>query len=150
MCQAITASFRETADGQRALLPAIDKLAKDMRARIGESFRAVQAAEPLDRVTTPSLEALKKYVQGSHALSFEGDFPKGAALIEEAIALDTGFAMAYRKLGVEYNNRGQFDRSMQLIEKAFMHRDRLSDAERYLDVYRCALGHARSAARLEA
>jgi tetratricopeptide (TPR) repeat protein len=126
------ASFRETADGQRALLPAIDRLAKDLRAKIGESLRAVHSAEPLERVTTPSLEALKKYVQGSRALSFDGDFPKGAALLEEAIALDTGFAMAYRKLGIEYNNRFQVDRGMMLIEKAYTHRDRLSDAERYL------------------
>ena len=126
------ASFRETADGQRALLPAIDKLAKDLRARIGESLRAVQSADELERVTTPSLEALKKYVQGNRALSNDGDFPRGAALLEEAIALDSGFAMAYRKLGIEYNNRFQFDRAMMLIEKAYLHRDRLSDAERYL------------------
>ena len=126
------ASFRETADGQRELLPAIDRLAKDLRAKIGESLRAVHSAEPLERVTTPSLEALKKYVQGTRALSFDGDFPKGAALLEEAIALDTGFAMAYRKLAVEYSNRQQLDRAMMLIQKAFTHRDRLSDAERYL------------------
>ena len=41
--------------------------------------------------------------------------------------------MAYRKLAVEYNNRGQReDRVMQLIAQAYRHRDRLTDAERYL------------------
>jgi len=126
------ASFRETADGDKALLPAIDKLAKDLRARIGESLRAVQATLPLERVTTPSLEALKKYVQGNRVMSYEGDFAKGAALLEEAIALDTGFAMAYRRLAVEYSNRQQPDRAMELLQKAYDHSDRLSDAERYL------------------
>jgi tetratricopeptide (TPR) repeat protein len=126
------ATLRETADGEKALLPAIDKLAKDLRAKIGESLRMVRAAQPLERVTTPSLAALKKYVQGNRVMSFEGDFAKGAALLEESIALDSGFAMAYRRLAVEYNNRFQFDKSMALMQKAYDHRERASDAERYL------------------
>jgi eukaryotic-like serine/threonine-protein kinase len=126
------ARFRETAEGDRALLPAIDKLAKDLRAKIGESLKSVQSALPLERVTTPSLEALKKYVQGNRVMSFEGDFTKGSELLGQAIALDSGFAMAYRRLAVEYNNRLQFDRAMDLLQKGYEHSNRLSDAERYL------------------
>jgi tetratricopeptide (TPR) repeat protein len=126
------ASFRETAKGDAELLSTIDKLARDLRAKIGESLRTVQAALPLERVTTPSLEALKKYVQGNRLTIIQGDFAKAEALLQEAIALDTAFAMAYRKLAVEYNNRQQFDKSMPLLQKAFDHRDRLSDAERYI------------------
>jgi tetratricopeptide (TPR) repeat protein len=48
------------------------------------------------------------------------------------VALDTGFAMAYRKLGVEYGNRGLTEKSNAYFELAFRHRDRLSDPERYL------------------
>ncbi|MEX2153976.1 MAG: protein kinase [Gemmatimonadaceae bacterium] len=125
-------TFRETADGDKALLPAIDKLAKDMRAKIGESLRQVQSTPRLERVTTPSLEALKKYVQGSRIMSEGGEFAKGAALLEEAIALDTAFAMAYRRLAAEYANQQRNDRSMELLQKAYDHRDRLSDAERYV------------------
>jgi eukaryotic-like serine/threonine-protein kinase len=126
------ASFRENAKSDAELLSTIDKLARDLRARIGESLRTVQAALPLERVTTPSLEALKKYVQGNRLTIIQGDFTKAEALLQEAIALDTAFAMAYRKLAVEYNNRAQFDKSMPLLQKAFDHRDRLSDAERYI------------------
>jgi tetratricopeptide (TPR) repeat protein len=126
------ANFRETAASEDELLPTIDKLAKDLRARIGESLKSVQATLPLERVTTPSLEALKKYVQGNRLLSYQGDFERGSVLLEEAIALDTGFAMAYRRLAVEYSNRQVFDKQMELLQKAFDHSDRLSDAERYL------------------
>ena len=125
------ASFRETAASDRDLLSAIDQLAKDLRSKIGESLRNVQGTRAFEQVTTPSLEALKKYVQGSLALSLDGDFAKGSALLEQAIALDTGFAMAYRKLAVEYTNRGQVDRAMELLQKAYNHRDRLTDVERY-------------------
>lgn len=126
------AKFSETADGPSELLGTIDKLAKRVRGKIGESLKKVQGTPPLEQVTTPSLEALRKYVQGSRAYAMEGDFAKGIGLMEEAVALDTAFAMAYRKLAIAYSNRGLSDRSAVLLEKAFAHRDRLSDAERYL------------------
>ena len=126
------ATFRETADTQSDLLPAVDRLAKEVRARIGESLRHVQSAPPLEQVTTSSLDALKKYVQGVKAISEQGDFARGAALLEEAVAIDTGFAMAYRKLGIEYGNRELTEKAGEFYDKAFLHRDRLSDAERYL------------------
>jgi tetratricopeptide (TPR) repeat protein len=126
------ASFRETANDQSEILPTIDKLAKDVRAKIGESLKRVQATPALEQVTTPSLDALKKYVQGSRAIAMDGDWARGVSLLEEAITIDTSFAMAYRRLAVEYNNRGVADKAQPLLEKAYLHRDRLSDAERYL------------------
>ena len=126
------AAFRETAESDKDLLKAIDKLAKDMRSKIGESLRSVQSTRAFEQVTTPSLEALKKYVAGSLALSLDGDFAKGSSLLQQAIALDTGFAMAYRKLAVEYNNRAQQDRAMEYIQKAYDNRARLTDMERDL------------------
>jgi len=127
------AAYSARANDAGEVLPAIDRITKGLRERIGESFKTIRDASPLERVTTPSLEALRKYVQGVNALSFDGDFNKGVALLEEAIALDTGFAMAYRKLAIELNNRGgQPARVKALLTKAFEHADRLSDPERYL------------------
>jgi tetratricopeptide (TPR) repeat protein len=126
------ATFRETADNQSELLPTVDRLAKQVRTRIGESLKHVQSAPPLEQVTTSSLEALKKYVQGVKVINEEGDFTRGSALLEEAVTIDSGFAMAYRKLGVEYGNRGLNEKAGTFYEKAFTHRDRLSDAERLL------------------
>jgi tetratricopeptide (TPR) repeat protein len=127
------ATFRETAREAKDIIPAISGLAKQVRAKVGESLRSVQSARTLDRVTTPSLEALKKYVAGVRSLEIDGDFAKGAALLDEAIAIDTGFAMAYRKLAMELSNRGlQRPRVVSLLQKAYDHRDRLSDTERYM------------------
>ena len=126
------ATFRETADDQSELLPAVDRLAKEVRTRIGESLKKVQSAPPLEQVTTSSLEALKKYVQGIRLINEEGDFTRGTELLLEAVALDTGFAMAYRKLGIEHGNRELDEKAGEFYDKAFAHRDRLSDAERLL------------------
>jgi eukaryotic-like serine/threonine-protein kinase len=144
------ATFRENAENQSEILPAVDRLAKEVRAKIGESLKKVQSAPPLEQVTTQSLEALKKYVQGVRVIG-EGEFSKGAALLEEAVTLDTGFAMAYRKLAIEYGNREMREKAGEFYEKAYRHIDRLSDAERYLllgSYY--ALGKHQDAAKSQA
>ncbi|HVX40720.1 MAG TPA: serine/threonine-protein kinase, partial [Gemmatimonadaceae bacterium] len=48
------ASFRETGDGPRGLIDAADKAARELRAKIGESLRSVQASTPLAQATTAS------------------------------------------------------------------------------------------------
>jgi tetratricopeptide (TPR) repeat protein/tRNA A-37 threonylcarbamoyl transferase component Bud32 len=127
------ATFRETADEAKEIIPAIGRLSRKLRSRVGESLKGVQQALPLDQVTTPSLPALQKYVAANRAMQLEGDFAKGLRLLEEAIALDTSFAMAYRRIATELNNR-QLDpvRVQTALQKAYDHRDRMSDAERYL------------------
>ena len=128
------ALFRETADDARELIPAIGRLSKQVRARVGESLRTVQRTQPLERVTTGSLDALRKYVEGSRAVG-AGEFERGQRLLREAIALDTGFAMAYRRLSSELSNRRGHDAEvLVLIQKAYDHRDRLSDLERDITV----------------
>jgi eukaryotic-like serine/threonine-protein kinase len=125
----ILAAFRETAASGDQLIPAIDRLSKRTRERIGESIRSVRASPPLEQVTTRSLEALRKYTQ---ALDPHTDYDRGVQLLEEAIALDTTFAMAYRRLGVMFSNRGEATRARPMIERAYAHRERLPAVERYL------------------
>ncbi|HWP71597.1 MAG TPA: protein kinase [Gemmatimonadaceae bacterium] len=129
------ASFRETAESAADIIPAISRLSKKLREKTGESLRTIQNARSLDRVTTPSLQALQKYVAGTRAIEQEGDWDRGRALLEEAVSLDTGFAMAYRKLAVELNNRF-YPRAlvMATIQKAYDNRERLSESERYLTI----------------
>jgi tetratricopeptide (TPR) repeat protein len=126
------AAFRETAKDSTEIVPAIDKLSKRLRERIGDSYRSLRADEPLEQVTTANLEALRKYSQALDAIEAQ-DQLRGIALLEEAIALDPEFAMAWRKLGVELNNRGDSrQRSVEALSMAFEYRDRLTERERYL------------------
>ncbi len=122
------ASFRETASDSDELLRAIDKLSKRLRERIGESLRTIRANEPLEAVTTSSLEALLKYSQGIRA-SQAGDHVRGLELLEEAVAIDTLFAMAYRKLGAWALTQ---TRRTEALTRAYELRDRLTERERYL------------------
>jgi tetratricopeptide (TPR) repeat protein len=81
-------------------------------------------------VTTGSLEALRKYTQAIRAGDFGGDRAKAVTLLEEAVALDTGFATAYRTLGFYLGTLGERQRQVEALTKAFLHGDRQTDRER--------------------
>jgi tetratricopeptide (TPR) repeat protein/tRNA A-37 threonylcarbamoyl transferase component Bud32 len=124
-------AVRETADDEGKILPAIDRLSKRVRERIGESLRTIRANEPLEEVTTGSLEALRLYTEGARA-SDAGESDRAITLLQQAIALDTGFAMAWRKLAVAINNSGgSVAERIAASTKAYQHRDRLTEVERY-------------------
>ena len=125
-------ALRENAADSTRILAAIDRLSRGMRERIGGSLGTVQAGERLEDVTTPSLEALRKYSLALGA-NREGDTERSIALLRDAVELDTGFAMAYRKLGVVISNTGgRRSEQVRAFTEAYDHRDRLTDRERYL------------------
>ncbi|PYP69353.1 MAG: hypothetical protein DMD41_16990 [Gemmatimonadetes bacterium] len=123
-------ALRETADDDRRLVAAIDRLSRRLRERIGESLRTIRAGPPLERVTTVSLPALKLYSEGVRA--FDGsDYTQAASLFEQAIALDSTFAMAWRKLGVSRQHLGSsLDQAVAALSHAYRLRDRLPEVER--------------------
>jgi DNA-binding SARP family transcriptional activator/tRNA A-37 threonylcarbamoyl transferase component Bud32 len=82
------------------VIPTLDRLARKLRARIGESLKSVRASPPLPRVTTHSIEALRLYTEGSN----EPDLHKAISLLTQAVQADTEFAEAWRKLDVVYEN----------------------------------------------
>ena len=129
------ASFRETIDGPKELIPTLDKLSGQLREKIGESLKTMRANPPLEQVTTSSLEALRKYAAGMRAFDVEGDLPRSVELLREAVTIDTAFAAAYRKLGAALGNMGMPRAS---VDSAYRHayefRDRLTDVERYLTI----------------
>jgi tetratricopeptide (TPR) repeat protein len=127
-------ALRETADDDRGIVAAIDRLSTRVRERIGESLRTIRAGEPLDQVTTSSLEALRLYSEASR-LSDLGNPDSAIPLLREAIGLDSGFAMAWRKLAVALGNaEASPEEAAAAATKAYEHRDRLPEIERQLAI----------------
>ncbi|CAN5800458.1 hypothetical protein BH24GEM1_BH24GEM1_28740 [soil metagenome] len=130
----VLAAVRESADDQDALLSAIDRLSKKLRERIGESLTTIRANSALEQVTTGSLEALQKYTAALR-LEESDRAEEAIPLLEDAVAIDSGFAMAWRKLAVVLGNTDRSaTRQALAATQAFRHRDRLPALERNLAV----------------
>jgi tetratricopeptide (TPR) repeat protein len=128
----VLATARHTARDSTAILDAVDRVSKQLRERIGESLRSIRGNAPLAEVTTGSLEALRKYSQALRAEN-AGDRRGTIARLEEAVAADTGFAMAWRKLGVVLFNEGERQsQAAEAVTRAFRLRERLTFRERKL------------------
>jgi len=125
------ASFRQTGDGPRGLIDAADKLARALREKAGESLRSVHATPALADVTTASIEALKKYGEGVRANDIDNNWVGALAPLREAVAIDSNFGMAWRKLAVAMNNASMpRSGSDSAITRAYRLRDRLTASER--------------------
>jgi DNA-binding SARP family transcriptional activator/Tfp pilus assembly protein PilF len=112
------------------VIAAVDDLVRRLRRDIGESAHAIAKHDlPLPQATTASLEALHKYADGLAAWR-AGQRKVAVELYEEAVAIDSDFALAHASLGGAYywtNDRpkgdAHFDHALRLL-------DRLTDRER--------------------
>jgi serine/threonine-protein kinase len=130
----VLTAHRVTASDSTRLIAAVDQLSGELRARVGESLRAIDREPPLAQVTTASLPALRLYSAAVRAGDHEFDFRKAVTLLEQAVALDTGFAMAYRTLGMYSANGGDPERVFEGYGAAMQRLDRLTDRERQFTV----------------
>ena len=128
------AGFRETAESEDGVIDAVDRLSKAMRGKLGESLRSVAGAPRLADVTTGSIDALRKYTEAIRVGELPGsleNFEKELALLEEAVRLDSTFAMAWRRLGVRVYGKDPV-KGNAAITRAYQQRERLGPVERSL------------------
>ena len=123
---------RETAADASELIGAVDRLSRKLRSGVGESLKTIRAGEPLEQVTTGSLNALRAYTQGI-AASRRGAHEEAGEFLREAIRHDSAFASAWRGLAVVYANTFQGQGFVRdAASKAYQYRDRLPEYERLL------------------
>ena len=122
-------SLRETADDSTGLIAAVGRSSRTLRRQLGESLRELRDMSGLDRATTASLPALRKYSQGVRSF-VAGDRPRALALYREAIALDSGFATAHLAVASAYAAMDEPGRAYAAGAQALRYQDRLSFRER--------------------
>ena len=128
------ASYNESAKDVGELIPAVDRLTKSLRGKIGESLKTVREAPRLDQVTTGSLGALRSYAAGLHANDVLADYPTAIQDFHDAIRQDSSFAMAYVQLAYTFQSMGNHrfaDSAKAALAAGFRLRDRLPERERY-------------------
>jgi tetratricopeptide (TPR) repeat protein len=95
--------FRVTARGrEEVLLKGIDKLAQEVRSRLGESINSIEKADKsVAQVTTSSWDALNYFSMGV-AKWQSSNFKEAATLMELALERDPQFVDARSSLGLLY------------------------------------------------
>jgi tetratricopeptide (TPR) repeat protein len=125
------ATISAAGDGPSGLITASDRATRELRSKVGESLRRVQSTPPLQRVTTASMDALRKYSEAFRLNAADRNYPKAIETAREAIAADSTFAMAWRLLAAASSNggrpRSEVDSAYRM---AFRYRDRMSERER--------------------
>ncbi len=129
----VLASTEAQANDKSHVLDALGMVASEMRAKLGESLSTVQKYNtPLEKATTPSLEALQAYSLGFTKSWVDGDQAAALLFLQRAIQLDPNFAMAYRAASNAYAVMGESTRAAENVRRAFELRARASDLERLL------------------
>jgi serine/threonine protein kinase len=110
----------------------LDDLARDLREHLGESLDAIaSSSQPLQKVTTESLEALRQYSKSFDARAM-GQVDAVEAPLLAALQLDPEFAMAHLKLADYYAGvGGDAAKAQPEIDAAFRLRDRVTAREKY-------------------
>jgi eukaryotic-like serine/threonine-protein kinase len=120
----------EEADGQARVLQAMDRAATTLRRKLGESLVSIQKFDqPLEQVTTSSLEALKAYSEGKRTL--EKSDAEAVPFFKRAVELDPNFAIAYAYLGISYSNLGEKSLDIEASTRAYDLRERASEREKF-------------------
>jgi serine/threonine protein kinase/tetratricopeptide (TPR) repeat protein len=120
-------------EGEASFHTMVDELGRKVKA--GLQLTSQEIGSDIDRdvgkITSASPEAYKLYTQG-RAYHLASDYKNSVALMEKAVAIDPGFAMAYRSLAAAYSNMGFRAKADENRQKALELADRISDRERWL------------------
>jgi len=126
-------SDRIQGKGEESFLSMVDELTRKVKAHFKLSTEEIAGDidEEIEKITTSSPEAFKYYIEGrKYHLTL--DYMRSIELMEKAVAIDPGFAMAYRSLATSYGNIGFRPQRKKYMEKALELSDRLPERERYL------------------
>lgn len=127
---AVLAESKEEVAAPDDLPHAIDKLAGNLRQKLGESRRSIARFDvPLFPENTPSLEALKDYSQATVVAS-HGKFADAIALLKNAVAADPNFAAAWFSLAADQFSSDDFVEERAAIVKAYSLREHASEPVR--------------------
>ena len=128
----LLASSEEEAEDRNHVLAALSNASNQLRRNLGESLASLRKFnQPLDQVTTTSLEALEAYTQGQKVADSQG-YDAAISYFKRAVELDPNFALAYRGLGNAYLYTWDNNLGIQNLKKAYELRDRVSEKERLI------------------
>jgi tetratricopeptide (TPR) repeat protein len=127
----ILAREQEVSSGKEQVLETVAKLGSSIRRKLGESLGSIERFNsPLERATTPSLDALKAYSVGIELHDKKADVSGSIPFFQHAVELDPNFAIAYLALAKANMSLRNTDLVRRYTTKAYDLRERVIERER--------------------
>ena len=125
-------SDRIEGTGEESFLSMVDELTRKVKAHfeLSEEEIAGDIDEDVAQITTSSPEAMKHYIEG-RKYHLTNMYKQSIEEMEKAVAIDPGFAMAYRSMAMAYSNVGFVPQANENMKKALNLADRLPAKERF-------------------
>jgi tetratricopeptide (TPR) repeat protein/TolB-like protein/predicted Ser/Thr protein kinase len=126
-----------TCQGFEEITARIDEMTRKIKTDL--NFTQTQIAGDIDKnlgeISTPNAEAWAYYVE-ARRFHFRGEYDKAIPLLQKALTLDPGFAMAMRALDSAYYDIGDYPESEKSMARTLdlvrEHPERTSERDRYL------------------
>lgn len=138
-----TTVYAESADGVGAAsaLASIDEVTGALRGKLGEALKNIEKdSEPLPKVATGNLDALRAYALGTKAYAHR-QFDEALQYFQRAVQIDPNFALAHMGVMRVYVSNADTDAARPYLEKAQQLRDHLTPREAlYLDAWAAEFG----------
>jgi serine/threonine protein kinase/predicted Zn-dependent protease len=126
-------SLSVKAEGEKNIFPKVDELTKGIKLQLNIPSKKI--INDIDRniamITSSYPGALRPYFESRKRFAM-GELRESIRLMEKAVSIDPGFAMAYRSMAFTYGYLDNRNRYKYYIRKAMETSHRLSDRELYL------------------
>ena len=119
-----------TAKNRDDVLPAVGRIASDLRKRLGDTTPESARLAASETVTASSLEALQAYTRAQD-LADANKNEEALAAYQETVELDPNFGRAYAGMGVIYTIFKDEEKTKAAYDQALKLVDRMSEREKY-------------------
>ena len=138
--QATVYSVSSDGVGAQSVLSSLDGVSKQLRGKLGEALAMVsKQSQPLDKVATGNLVALRAYSLGEHATGTR-HYQDAIRFYQQALILDPQFALAHVGLARIYLAGNDTAAAAQEIDAAWSQREHLGTRDQlYVDAWRATL-----------
>ena len=137
-----TTVYTESADGVGAdsVLGSIDQIDRRLRERLGEALASISKdSQPLERVGTKSLDALRAYSLGQRAY-VRSNMKEALGFYQEAVKLDPQFALAHMAVARVLANANEFAAALEEVKVSAELADRLTPRDAlFVDAWQTTL-----------
>ncbi|HET9252833.1 MAG TPA: hypothetical protein VFP58_12040, partial [Candidatus Eisenbacteria bacterium] len=122
----VVLSLSDEARDEQALIPTLNRVARRLRAELGERRAVIQATRELTTLTSPSLEALKAWRKAQDLIS-RNDNHGAITMARVALAHDPEFAGPWGIMGFAFSNLGEADSAALAFGQALSRPARLTE-----------------------